>query len=128
MTGPEVLARWAAIDARAYELVRSEVARAVLEDAGQGTADPLDLYRAAHGGGADWPTYLDVAGLAVRDLVRGWLDELSAVGWRARQGVPAFMLSVLRDALDLGNRQAWADVAESFMPEPDELAGGGDDD
>lgn len=67
----------------------------------------------------------DVAGLALRDLVTGWLNEVPSVSWRMGEGVPGFMLSVLRDSLDLTNRQAWADVAAGFMPEPDELTDDG---
>lgn len=76
------------------------------------TNDP-DAYRAAHRlGNSDWQVFIDCAGLAVRDAVLDLIEQEVSEG---------FVYDLITQRLDLGNTAAWARVAESFMPDPDDV-------
>lgn len=72
-----------------------------------------DAYRSAHfWGNDDWYTFLNCAGMRIGDVV---LDLIEA---EVKEG---FVYDMLTQRLDLGNRAVWADVAEGFMPDPDDV-------
>ena len=76
------------------------------------TNDPA-AYRAAYNwGNSDWRTFIDCAGLAVRDAVLDLIED------EVKEG---FVYDLITQRLDLGNTAVWARVAESFMPDPDDV-------
>lgn len=105
------------VDENVYAQVVGIVADAISDDSGYSEVDYLvgTVYPMAHRDRSDdWHTFTAVAGLAVREYVWDVMigDELAET-WAGK---------LLTDMLDYGNQALWAEVASSFMPDPEELA------
>lgn len=84
---------------------------------GSGTGDQVELYtQAFRDHGDEYRLFTETAGIYVRDAL---LDDLAV--HEDGKSHPFWGL-LLRDLLDLGNRALWADIADSYMPDPEAVA------
>ena len=89
---------------------------AILE--GSGTGDQVELYgEAFREQGDEYALYCHTAGTYVRDVI---LDEIEFLS--QTHGLTDFIDTLLRGLLDLGNAALWAEVADTFMPDPERVA------
>lgn len=98
-------------DQYACQIMRNACRESVLND-DAATGDPAYTYEAAMNGKYEtWRTLVECAGLSVSDAV--------AKLCHAQSRNTAYLL--LLQVLDFGNKALWAEVAESFMPDVDEV-------
>jgi len=77
-------------------------------------ADPKqDYINAAFWFNSDWHTFLDCAGLRVKDVFLDLVDNLDHT---------SFAYMALMSLVDVDNRQVWSELAEHFMPDDEEAA------
>ena len=95
-----------------HNTVREACASSV-EDDDLSTNDVENAYRAAYGhGNDDWYGFVECAALRVVDVVLDFIEAQTKPG--------DFVYDILTQRLDIGNKNAWACITETFMPEPTE--------
>ena len=101
-------------DEAVFENFREECARSVCDDDAS-TNDVPNVYRQAHRDrSGEWYTFCICAGLRVADVERERSADIGEDG-------SDFMRLLVAQILDLGNQSLWAEIAEAYMPEPDDV-------
>lgn len=96
-----------------YNNVREACYDSVIAD-DLSTNDVENAYRTAYGhGNDDWYGFVECAALRVVDVVLDLIEAQTKPG--------DFVYDILTQRLDIGNKSAWACIAETFMPDPDEV-------
>lgn len=100
-------------DESAYTRIREACAESIrVDDLSTGNSE--EAYRTSYQGQDDnWYGFCECAGLRVVDVVRDIIEEEAS-------GVT---LDLIEQMLDLNNRHLWKVIAESYMPDPDDVFG-----
>lgn len=98
-------------DEGVYQRIRAAALESVQNDDAS-LNDPAGYALAFDNGNSDWDTLCECAGLAIVDVVQDLIEETCPSG---------FAYDLLTQRLDLGNKHVWSVIAESFMPDPDDV-------
>lgn len=109
-----VVQQWVDSAEGAPDLMRAACTEAILEGSGSGNHAELYEHARANANG-EYALYCGTAALYVVDALRDLLgDAIPQEG-----GPPTLAQGLFADLLDFGNRALWAEVADSYMPDPE---------